>query len=115
MNTPTSRIQLVSNRHSGYVARSREHKASKLPAINIHTKHSEARMAQRAISERDVEALLAWGDLRHDRGAEIYLGTKETADILAAEGLSRQDADRIRGKYLVIKDHSILTVAHKYQ
>lgn len=114
MNIPTSRIQPVSNCHPGYVAHNREHRARKLPTINIHTKHSETRMAQRAISERDVEALLAWGDLHHERGAEIYLGTKETADILAAEGLSRQEADRIRGKYLVIKDHSILTVAHKY-
>ena len=60
------------------------------------------------------KALLAWGDIRHDRGAEIYIGTKETVDILVGEGLSRQEADRIRGKYLVIKDHSILTVAHKY-
>jgi hypothetical protein len=82
--------------------------------LNNHTKHSKIRMAQRAISPRDVEALLAWGDLRHERGAEIYLGTKETADILLGEGLSRQEADRIKGKYLVIKNQSILTVAHKY-
>ena len=81
---------------------------------NIHTKHSGIRMAQRAISEHDVEALLAWGDCSHDRGAEIYLGTKETADILVGEGVSRQKADRIKGKYLVLKDHAILTVAHKY-
>jgi hypothetical protein len=80
----------------------------------IHTKHSEIRMAQRAISESDVQALLSWGYFAHDRGAEIYLGTKETADILVGEGVSRQEADRIKGKYVVIKGRSILTVAHKY-
>ena len=79
-----------------------------------YTKHSEVRMAQRAISAADVEALLSWGLEGRYSGAEIYLGTKETADILVGEGLSRQEADRIKGKYVVINDHSILTVAHRY-
>lgn len=80
-----------------------------------YTKHSEVRMAQRAISAADVEALLAWGLEGRNRGAEIYLGTTDTADILVGEGLSRQDADRIKGKYVVINDHAVLTVAHRYQ
>ena len=80
----------------------------------IHTKHSQLRMSQRAISEADVQALLSWGDLRHEKGAEIYVGTKATAEILVGEGRSRQEADRIKGKYLVLKDQTILTVAHRH-
>ena len=80
-----------------------------------HTKHSECRMQQRAFSSVDVEALLAWGEVTYQKGgSELYLGTKETVEILVSEGLSRQQADRINGKYLVIKDQSILTVAHQY-
>ena len=82
-------------------------------ARNNSTKHCEMRMAQRAISSRDIEALLEWGEFSQQKGAEIYLGTQTTADILVAEGMSRQDADRIRGKYLVLRDQAILTVAHK--
>ena len=78
-----------------------------------YTKHCELRMAQRAISSRDVDALLAWGEFKHDKGAEIYFGTSSTADILVGEGLNRQEADRIKGKYLVVIDQSIITCAHR--
>jgi hypothetical protein len=81
---------------------------------NLHTKHSETRMAQRAISETDVETLLNWGDYSHQRGAEIYFGSKKAIEALVSEGVSPKDAERIKNKYLVIKNRSILTVAHKY-
>lgn len=78
----------------------------------MFTQHAKRRMQQRAISHKDINALLDWGEEKFERGALIYKGTKKTVSTLIGTGVPPNEAERIKGKYLVLINGTVITAAH---
>lgn len=82
----------------------------------IKTKHAQARMQQRGISDSMLQLLLEYGKYTHDkRGAEIVSFNRKSRNNLKRD-LSRKDYAQIERHldvYTVITDDVIVTVGHR--
>ena len=83
------------------------HEAGRPSPLPI-TKHAQARMHERRLSDETVSMVMTYGRLARVRGAEIYaVGRKEVEQYLA-EGL---DLSRFEGVQVVCSpDGAVLTV-----
>lgn len=82
------------------------------------TNHAQARLQQRAISNEAVDALIAYGERRRRKGADIYFLNKQSRRRVA-NALGPQKYRRIErslNSYLVIADDGcLITAAHRHQ
>ena len=82
------------------------------------TAHGQARLQQRAIPSEAVDALLAYGERRRRKGADIYfLDRKSRGRVAQALGSQRyRRIERALNTYLVIADNGgLVTAAHRHQ
>jgi len=83
----------------------------------MYTAHAQTRLQQRAIPGAAVDALLAYGERRRHRGADIYYLSKaarrRVAGALGKECYNR--LSRSLDTYLVVSDDGqIITAAHRH-
>ena len=81
------------------------------------TAHGQARLQQRAISAEAVDALMAYGERRRRKGADIYfLDKKSRTRVAQALGSQRyRRIERSLNTYLVIADDGcLITAAHRH-
>ena len=82
------------------------------------TAHGQARLQQRAIPSEAVDALLAYGERRRRKGADIYfLDRKSRGRVAQALGSQRyRRIERALNTYLVIADNGcLITAAHRHR
>jgi len=82
----------------------------------MYTKHAQTRLQQRAIPGEAVEALIAYGERRRHRGADIYYLNKAARSrvrgALGQNGYKR--LSRSLDSYLVMSDDGhLITAAHR--
>lgn len=82
----------------------------------MYTKHAQTRLQQRAIPGEAVEALIAYGERRRHRGADIYYLNKAARSrvrgALGHNGYKR--LSRSLDSYLVMSDDGhLITAAHR--
>lgn len=84
----------------------------------MYTAHAQARLQQRAIPDEAVDVLLAYGDRRRRKGADIYFLTK-SARLRCQVALGREAYNRLSRSldtYLVMGDDGqLITAAHRRQ
>lgn len=82
----------------------------------MYTAHAQARLQQRAIAGDAVEALLAYGERRRHRGADIYYLSRDARSRVAS-ALGRERYNRLSrslDSYLVVSDDgNLITAAHR--
>lgn len=82
------------------------------------TSHARSRLQQRSIPQDAVDALLAYGNTRRHRGADIYyLDKPARSRAVAALGTGRyRKIEKALDAYLVVSDDgSIITAARRFQ
>ena len=84
----------------------------------MYTAHAQTRLQQRAIPQEAVETLLAYGEHRRHRGADIYY-LDRTARSRVRGALGRAGYNRLSrslDSYLVMSDDGqLITAAHRLQ
>ena len=80
------------------------------------TRHARTRMQQRGIPPALVERVLGYGCEQHDRhgGVIVYLD-RDAKRRLARDGVTRAEADRLAGVYVVVAGGVVRTVGHRYR
>lgn len=82
----------------------------------MYTAHAQARLQQRAIPGEAVETLLAYGERRRHRGADVYYLSRE-ARLRVVSALGKASYDRLSRSldtYLVVSDDGdLITAAHR--
>lgn len=84
----------------------------------MYTAHARARLQQRAIPDEAVDVLLAYGEHRRRKGADVYFLTKSGRQrcqvAVGKEAYSR--LSRALDTYLVMSDDGqLITAAHRQQ
>ena len=82
----------------------------------MFTRHAQARMQQRAISNRAVEILMTYGEYRNHRGAEVcYLTTRSRIWMLRDLGKRGfMKLEKMLNAYLVVADDGVvITAGHR--
>lgn len=84
----------------------------------MYTAHAQARLQQRAIPGEAVDILLAYGERRRRKGADIYFLTK-SARLRCQVALGKEAYNRLSRSldtYIVVSDEGqLITVAHRQQ
>lgn len=83
----------------------------------MFTHHAEARMQQRGISHQAVDALMAYGEYRRHRGAEVcYLTKQSRSRMLKDMGKPAfMKLEKALDTYVVVSDEgAIITAGHRY-
>lgn len=83
----------------------------------MFTHHAEARMQQRGISHQAVDALMAYGEYRRHRGAEVcYLTKQSRSRMLKDMGKPAfMKLEKALDAYVVVSDEgTIITAGHRY-
>ena len=83
----------------------------------MFTHHAEARMQQRGISHQAVDALMAYGEYRRHRGAEVcYLTKQSRSRMLKDMGKPAfMKLEKALDAYVVVSDEgAIITAGHRY-
>ena len=83
----------------------------------MFTHHAEARMQQRGISQQAVDALMAYGEYRRHRGAEVCYFTRQSrSHMLKDMGKSAfLKLEKALDAYLVVSDDgAIITAGHRH-
>ena len=87
--------------------------------MELVTPHARARMQQRGIRPKDLEALLDFGSERHthQEGVEILFWDKKARARLAKRNpAAARTADRLPSTYAVLGgDGVVITVGHRYR
>jgi hypothetical protein len=81
------------------------------------TKHAKIRMQQRGIERQVVDWLAAYGEIDHQRGAEVFFFNQKSRKSLArdvGERLLKRYSKQL-DTFMVYTDGAILTVGHRYQ
>lgn len=82
----------------------------------MYTAHAQARLQQRAIPGEAVDTLLAYGERRRHRGADVYYLSK-TARSRVASALGKERYNRLSRSldtYLVVSDNGdLITAGHR--
>jgi len=83
----------------------------------VLSKHAAKRMQQRAIPEQVIDWLVAYGEIDHQQGAELYFFSKRSRRALARDVSARllRRFDKALDAYLVCAEGRIATVGHRYQ
>jgi len=81
------------------------------------SKHAAKRMQQRGIPEQVIDWLVAYGEIDHQQGAELYFFSKRSRRALARDVSARllRRFDKALDAYLVCAQGRIATVGHRYQ
>lgn len=81
------------------------------------TRHAKARMQQRGIPHQVIDWLLAYGEIDHQHGAQLYYFTARSRKALARDVGRRmlQRHEKALDAYLVCAGDGIATVGHLYQ
>lgn len=81
------------------------------------TKHARKRMQQRGIPRRVVDWLIAYGEVDHQRGAELFYFTDRARDALKRDVGRRmvKRHEKALNTFLVCAEDEIATVGHLYQ
>lgn len=82
----------------------------------MFTHHAEARMKQRGISLQAVDALMAYGEYRRHRGAEVcYLTRHSRSRMLKDMGKSAfMKLEKALDAYVVVSDEgAVITAGHR--
>ena len=85
--------------------------------IMVLSKHAAKRMQQRGIPEQVIDWLVAYGEVDHRAGAELYYFNKRSRRALARDVSARllRRFDKALDAYLVCAEGRIATVGHRYQ
>ena len=83
----------------------------------VLSKHAAKRMQQRGIPEQVIDWLVAYGEIDHQQGAELYFFSKRSRRALARDVSARllRRFDKALDAYLVCAQGRIATVGHRYQ
>lgn len=83
----------------------------------MYTAHAIARCQQRSIPFEAVDALLAYGDRKRHRGADVYYLTKSSRSRVArALGTEYRRLEQALDAYVVVGDDgAIITAAKRLQ
>ncbi|WP_411358231.1 hypothetical protein [Pseudidiomarina salilacus] len=80
------------------------------------THHATQRCNQRGISVEDIDFILTHGSLYHHQGCEIVSIDKKDVKFLMNEpSVNRQLLFRAMGKYVVLNNETVITVAHRLE
>jgi len=81
------------------------------------TNHARVRMQQRAISRQVVDWLAAYGEVDHQRGAEVFYFNRKSRQALERDVGRRmlQRNEKALNAYMVCAEGQIATVGHRYQ
>ncbi len=81
------------------------------------TNHARVRMQQRAISRQVVDWLAAYGEVDHQRGAEVFYFNRKSRQALERDVGRRmlQRNEKALNAYMVCAEGRIATVGHRYQ
>lgn len=78
--------------------------------------HARVRMKQRGITQRHLELLLAYGEVRHDRHGGRIVFFSRAARRRVSEGCVPVDLDRCADAYAVLdREGEVITVGHRYR
>lgn len=78
----------------------------------MFTRHAKKRMKQRGISADISEYIMRYGAEHFGWGVTMYLVTKKIASRMLNQGISKSITNQCKGKYVIVKDGKVLTVAH---
>lgn len=80
----------------------------------MYTAHATARCQQRSIPAEAVDALMAYGELKRHRGADVYYLDKESR-ARAARALGRRylTIEKALNSYVVVGDDGAIITAAK--
>lgn len=81
------------------------------------TKHASKRLQQRAISEKHLSLILAFGVKQHDGdGGVRYLITQSAVEKICSVLGRTPQIDRLAGMYAVVSasDEAVITVGHRH-
>jgi len=81
------------------------------------SKHAKTRMQQRGIPRLVVDWLAAYGDIDHQRGAEVFYFTQRARKALRRDVGRRllRRHEKALDAYMVCTEGQIATVGHLYQ
>ena len=81
------------------------------------SKHAKTRMQQRGIPRLVVDWLAAYGEVDHQRGAEVFYFTQRARKALRRDVGRRllQRHEKALDAYMVCTEGQIATVGHLYQ
>lgn len=82
--------------------------------LRLVSSHARVRMKRRGITQRQLELLLAYGEVRHDHyGGKIVLFDEAAHRRLAADR-PEPEMDRCLGMYAVLdREDEVITVGHR--
>jgi len=81
------------------------------------TRHAQVRMQQRRIPPRVLDWLADYGEVNHQRGAELYYFSQRSRKALVRDLGSKalQHHEKALNAYMVCTDGQVTTVGHRYQ
>ncbi len=81
------------------------------------SKHAKVRMQQRGIPRRAIDWLAAYGEVDHQRGAEVFYFNRRARQALERDVGRRmlQRNEKALNIYMVCAEGRIATVGHRYQ
>ena len=81
------------------------------------SKHAKVRMQQRGISRLAIDWLAAYGEVDHQRGAEVFYFNRRARQALARDVGRRllKRNEKALNTYMVCAEGQIATVGHRYQ
>lgn len=76
--------------------------------------HSNLRMQQRGITQRDIDVLLQFGHSEFHRGREIVsFDRRSWLTLLNSKQIVLSECERLRKQYVILDGGTVITVAHK--
>jgi hypothetical protein len=86
--------------------------------MELVTRHARARMQQRGIRPKVLEALLDYGrEVRAGRGRELlFFDKRARARLARANAALATEAERVCKSYAIVgSDGTVITVGHRYR
>ena len=79
--------------------------------------HAKVRMQQRGIPRRAIDWLAAYGEVNHQRGAEVFYFNRKARQALERDVGRRmvKRNEKALNAYMVCMEGQIATVGHRYQ
>jgi hypothetical protein len=82
--------------------------------MSMYTYHAQARCQQRSISAEAVDALMAYGERKRHRGADVYFLSKRSRSRAAgALGARYRRLEKALNSYVVVGDDGAIITAAK--
>ena len=81
------------------------------------TNHAKVRMQQRGIPRRAIDWLAAYGEVDHQRGAEVFYFNRKARQALERDVGRRmvKRNEKALNAYMICTEGQIATVGHRYQ